>query len=305
MQEFLRNYYLGHSETDQDDIRQFLNADKRVVGRCGYLRQAFPFIFRDYKYNKFNFHIDGINHALSDIDHVSNLNKLFSDSSFDIQDPPYFRKNPVLRWIQGHMTSQKGEFAKYRKIFFDGLLSILQNLEFSKVDSIDNNQGLMTMLESLKNSFTGKVHLPHSFFIDKGVHAITVEAVWQKSKEKYEGDYAQTVKAIGKIEAMMMSYDRLDEQLHAGYYTYFLTSMDKFVSNSMSLYPIIMVLLSYIFGLGVDYGNFLDDEDAEDKSMTTELKFLFITYSLCALFVNLPSILMLQSEGTMDFCAAS
>jgi hypothetical protein len=29
------------------------------------------------------------------------------------------------------------------------------------------------MLDSIKNSFTGRVHLPHPYFIENGAHAIT------------------------------------------------------------------------------------------------------------------------------------
>jgi hypothetical protein len=39
VREFLEWYYMGHdSLNDQDKIKNLLNNDKRIHGRCGYLR---------------------------------------------------------------------------------------------------------------------------------------------------------------------------------------------------------------------------------------------------------------------------
>jgi hypothetical protein len=41
---------------------------------------------------------------------------------------------------------------------------------------------VLPMLESIKNSFIGKVHLPHTHFIDYGIHSISLK-LYLDSKE--------------------------------------------------------------------------------------------------------------------------
>lgn len=44
-----------------------------------------------------------------------------------------------------------------------------------QLDMSFNPKGrIIPMLESIKNSFLGKVHYPHSHFIDYGIHSITL-----------------------------------------------------------------------------------------------------------------------------------
>ena len=46
-----------------------------------------------------------------------------------------------------------------------------------------NHKGtILPMLEGIKNAFIGKVHLPHSHFIDYGIHSMTVR-LYSDSKE--------------------------------------------------------------------------------------------------------------------------
>ena len=76
-------------------------------------------------------------------------------------------------------------------------------------------ENIMYLLESLKNSFIGKVHMPHSYMIDNGVHAITFEAIYSNKKGQNADTPAaqmQRVKeAIGLIERMSRAFDQLDE----------------------------------------------------------------------------------------------
>jgi hypothetical protein len=55
-----------------------LDDEKLIKGRCGYIRQGFPFIFKDFKYSKINIHIEGINGKLSDIDYLDTVLKTVS-----------------------------------------------------------------------------------------------------------------------------------------------------------------------------------------------------------------------------------
>jgi len=54
---------------NQEEVKHLLDDNLQIHGRCGYIRQGFPFIIKDYKFNKFNFHLDGNNGKLSDIDY--------------------------------------------------------------------------------------------------------------------------------------------------------------------------------------------------------------------------------------------
>ena len=59
VKEFLKSYYSGSSSNP------FQN---RIHGRCGYIRQAIPFIIKEFEFGKISLMIDGVNSQLSDID---------------------------------------------------------------------------------------------------------------------------------------------------------------------------------------------------------------------------------------------
>ena len=61
------------------------------------------------------------------------------------------------------------------------------------------DESVIYYFESLKNILVGKVHYPHGHMIDKGIQAVTIEAVLEKSKKKkYEAqdDYDRMSKFI-------------------------------------------------------------------------------------------------------------
>jgi len=90
VKEFLTNYYIGKKTADP--------FKQRVHGRCGYIRQAFPFIIKDYDFTKVSLVLDGPNSQLSDIDFydaVRNAIRTTESLSYDLL-PSYFRKNPYL-----------------------------------------------------------------------------------------------------------------------------------------------------------------------------------------------------------------
>ena len=66
---------LFYPESDYSlSVKEFVDAyysedaSNRIEGRCGYLRQAFPFVIKDYDFTKVSLMVDGINSQLSDID---------------------------------------------------------------------------------------------------------------------------------------------------------------------------------------------------------------------------------------------
>lgn len=88
--EFLANYYL-----DQQTGFPF---EQRIHGRCGYIRQAFPLIIKDYDFNKFSLVLDGPNSQLSDIDFYVAIQKAIAKSTsfgYDLA-PYYYRKNTYI-----------------------------------------------------------------------------------------------------------------------------------------------------------------------------------------------------------------
>ena len=70
--EFLKWYYVGF-DGNSEDVKGILNPENKIHGRCGMLRQGFPFIFKNYQFERFALHVEGINSKLSDIDYLDGL----------------------------------------------------------------------------------------------------------------------------------------------------------------------------------------------------------------------------------------
>ena len=96
---------LFYPEADYSlSVKEFVDAyyttdsDERIEGRCGYLRQGFPFIIKDYSFTKVSLMVDGINSQLSDIDFYDAVRKSIKSTSlsYDVTLPAYFRKNPFI-----------------------------------------------------------------------------------------------------------------------------------------------------------------------------------------------------------------
>ena len=167
-----------------------------------------------------------------------------SDFPLEVSAPAYFKKNNAISWLTniiapggkkgdegGQSRQARGSGPSIRDYYLDILDQLLVLIEGKRV----NRQGtVMSLLESLKNSLIGKVHMPHSHLIDYGVHALTFEAVFSQQAAKQEGkDYShmdrgalesqRVTRLMGMIERLLRVYDQIDEQLHAGYYFYILT----------------------------------------------------------------------------------
>lgn len=107
----------------------------------------------------------------------------------------------------------------------------------------------MQLFENIKNQYVGKPHHPHSALIEKGIHALTIKGI-NDPKVKYPHDRERVSKFLGNMERLVRITDQLDEQLHAGFYFYLLTSQRTFVSNSGFVYPIVLILVGFfIFNL--------------------------------------------------------
>ena len=112
---FLSNYYMGQdvmlNQVSDEKLRGILSGKNAIEGRCGYIRQGFPIIVRDYIFNKVSLHIDGVNGKLSDIDYLDaalhtvtrqvGLPKELSGS------PAYFKKNKALQMLSNFFAPPK------------------------------------------------------------------------------------------------------------------------------------------------------------------------------------------------------
>ena len=54
-------------------MKNLLDEDKKIHGRCGYRRQGFPFVIKDGSFNSYAIHVDGVNSKLADIDYNNAL----------------------------------------------------------------------------------------------------------------------------------------------------------------------------------------------------------------------------------------
>jgi hypothetical protein len=80
--------------------------------------------------------------------------------------------------------------------------------------------------------------------IEYGIHAISIKGS-NDPKQKPISERERVLKTLGFMEHVLRINDQLDEQLHAGYYFYLLTSKSTFVSNSGFVYPIVIILAGY------------------------------------------------------------
>ena len=68
------------------------------------------------------------------------------------------------------------------------------------------------MLESIKNSFVGKVHEPHSHFIERGIHSITFKFYQDKSSNRYtQSDRDRFNNFLLAMEGILRMNDQVDE----------------------------------------------------------------------------------------------
>mmetsp|Transcript_4169 Transcript_4169/g.5556 ORF Transcript_4169/g.5556 Transcript_4169/m.5556 type:complete len:88 (+) Transcript_4169:492-755(+) len=79
------------------------------------------------------------------------------------------------------------------------------------------------MLETIKNTLIGRVHDPHSYFIERGCHSVTLMSR-PVNKEGTATEKETLQNFIRVLETLYRSHDALDEQLHAGSFQYILTS---------------------------------------------------------------------------------
>ena len=120
----------------------------------------------------------------------------------------------------------------------------MRTLEFilNQLEKPMNYKGsIIPMLDSIRNSLFGRVHYPHTHFIQTGAHAITLVSHGVPNME--HSNVVRQRDFIWILEKLVRLNDQLDEQLHAGYYFFILTSPAKFVSNSVFIWPFVCLFV--------------------------------------------------------------
>ena len=156
------------------------------------------------------------------------------------------------------------------------------------------------MLDSIKNSLTGRVHYPHPYFIEAGAHSITFATYGGVSEDRGSLATSQDHRVrdlFNVVERMIHISDQLDEQLHAGYYFYILTSSSKFISNSVFVWPCWFLVLGLFVPFWLDYYTHESSKTVEDSSRRLGLTFMFSVYTMCAVFSQIPNILLGNDLG--------
>jgi hypothetical protein len=201
----------------------------------------------------------------------------------------------MIKTIAPGEISKKGQGGGIRDNYLKVLNEILKLFD----QRVHHNGTIMSLLESLKNAFIGKVHMPHSPMIDHGLHAITIEGTHSKSlakkesKNQYEDNSVKEAKKVGRVlqlmERSIRTLDQVDEMLHAGYFFYILTGNGQFVSNSVFLYPIVVILFSYFLPAVLDYYDHMElEEKQENTKMRPEIIFVGMVFITGMVFTSLP-----------------
>lgn len=76
VREFLDAYY--GVDGAGTPVGSLYGEEQRIFGRQGYIRQAYPMVIKDYKFNRISLLYEGINGQLSDIDFYDATRKVFS-----------------------------------------------------------------------------------------------------------------------------------------------------------------------------------------------------------------------------------
>lgn len=130
------------------------------------MRQSFPLVIKDFSFNKISLLVDGVNGQLSDIDFYNGVKGSVARSPIfhkDVTSSSYFKKNPMLTWVISSL--------KELSVGYIEMLEILCNtleIRFNRAGT------LLPMFEVMKNALFGRLQYPHPYFIEKGVHSLTM-----------------------------------------------------------------------------------------------------------------------------------
>ena len=149
----------------------------------------------------------------------------------------------------------------------------------------------MFYLEALKNQFVGKIHYPHGHMVDKGIQAVTIEAISSKKaasgSKDVQKDNMKISNMLALFERLLHGFDQVDEQLHAGDYLYVLVGPHKYVNNSTFIWPAALLILAYFLPALLEFVDYCE-QHKENASKGGEALFIALIYSLGFILVFMP-----------------
>ena len=151
--------------------------------------------------------------------------------------------------------------------------------------------------------------MPHTYMIEHGIHSMTLKGT-NDPKVKHTNERERIQRTMGLMEHLFRVNDQLDEQLHAGFYFYLLTSKTTFTSNSVFVYPIVVLLWAYFFYNCLQYYEFLTFEmNGNDFYLKSAFVFQGLAFALGFLTMITPGLIleyMGKAENVRgEFCLGS
>lgn len=146
------------------------------------------------------------------------------------------------------------------------------------------------MLDSIRGSLLGRPNFPHQHFIARGAHSITLFSHGGKNSASNVKDL------IWLLEKLVRIHDQLDEQLHAGFYFYILTSTTKFVSNTIFIWPFTLLVFGVSLPAWLGYISYNENNSNDWVNRKFALIFLLINYIFCGFIYLLPGWLLGDSS---------
>jgi Gaa1-like, GPI transamidase component len=224
--------YDGRYKKQGKAIKDFLDDyyNGRTVGfpRCGVIRQAVSIDIESDSVNKIALLGPGLNSKVSDYDYYS----IFKDN---------LQRHAIGLWtidedirIERHIQRKLSDY--YYPLAYK--LSSALDVVLPPLDATYT-------LSTIKNYAFGRSNDAHSYFIENGIHAVTLKAF--KCVSCSIKPEKEVIISLGKtVEAAQRSLMALQEQLHAGSRMYMVTSLDtvmmlKYVAFILVI-PIVLVL---------------------------------------------------------------
>lgn len=219
-------------------LKQYLDEEQILKGRCGTIRHAFTVYEFNDEAKAVSVVADGKNFNMNDqnlyfiVRNALKANKL----KFDVHYPHSYSKNEFWR---NALSNTK----EVRNTLDQTFNSLFTNLKQAGVDVPYNSaQTPIIFLDSLKNQLLGNLHFPQNDFLDKGIYSVTF-LPFAKSNSKILENYIST------LEVLLMTLDTLDTHEHSGTMQYFFVDINRHVT--LQNYPI--PILIFVASMGLPY----------------------------------------------------
>ena len=156
------------------------------------------------------------------------------------------------------------------------------------------------MLDSIRASLIGRQNYPHQHFLATGAHSITLVGHGNASQNQLE---QRARDMVWILEKLVRIHDQLDEQLHAGYYFYILTSPSKFVSNAVFIWPIVLLVFGVCLPVWLEHITHCEQNTVDSHSKVYAFFYVLWNYVFGALIFHLPFFLF-GEHHQRDTCLA-